>query len=301
MISVERLIRETADRFTGSDITYGHGTGNAIDEAAYLIFGYLNLDHSNPQLAYSKRISKSELEKLELLINRRIYENYPVAYLINQAWFTGLKFFVDDRVLVPRSPMGELISKRLQPWIGDRTLKRAMDMGTGSGCIAIALAANFPDMEIDAVDYSLDALDVARKNVQLHKMEKNINLIHSDFFKDIESNHFAEKYDLIISNPPYVDEEDIQEMAPEFHHEPLIGLASGKDGLESVKIILEEAYKYMTDLGLLIVEVGNSRNALERNFPHLPFIWIDFKCGGEGVFLLTKYDLENHNAENREL
>lgn len=294
MVTVESLIKETADKFNESNLTFGHGTDNAIDEAAYLIFGYLDLNHDKAEEAYQKTISNEDLIEIDKLIDCRINQNRPVAYLINKAWFVGLEFFVDERVLVPRSPLAELIANKLRPWADDKLVTRALDMGTGSGCIAIALGKFFPDIEIDAIDYSPEALQVANINLEYHKMTDRINLIESDFFSNLSENQYSNYYDLIISNPPYVDQEDISNMAPEFHHEPILGLASGKDGLESVKILLRESCKYLRDNGLLIVEVGNSRQALEECYPTLPFIWIDFKLGGEGVFLLMKSDLEAH-------
>ena len=294
MVTVESLIKETANKFNESNLTFGHGTDNAIDEAAYLIFGYLDLNHDKAEEAYQKTISNEDLIEIDKLIDCRINQNRPVAYLINKAWFVGLEFFVDERVLVPRSPLAELIANKLRPWADDKLVTRAIDMGTGSGCIAIALGKFFPDIEIDAIDYSPEALQVANINLEYHKMTDRINLIESDFFSNLSENQYSNYYDLIISNPPYVDQEDISNMAPEFHHEPILGLASGKDGLESVKILLRESCKYLRDNGLLIVEVGNSRQALEECYPTLPFIWIDFKLGGEGVFLLMKSDLEAH-------
>ena len=294
MVTVESLIKETADKFNESNLTFGHGTDNAIDEAAYLIFGYLDLNHDKAEEAYQKTISNEDLIEIDKLIDCRINQNRPVAYLINKAWFVGLEFFVDERVLVPRSPLAELIANKLRPWADDKLVTRALDMGTGSGCIAIALGKFFPDIEIDAIDYSPEALQVANINLEYHKMTDRINLIESDFFSNLPEHQYSNSYDLIISNPPYVDQEDISNMPPEFHHEPILGLASGKDGLESVKILLRESCKYLRDNGLLIVEVGNSRQALEECYPTLPFIWIDFKLGGEGVFLLMKSDLEAH-------
>ena len=294
MVTVESLIRETANKFNESNLTFGHGTDNAIDEAAYLIFGYLDLNHDVAEEAYQKAISNEDLIEIDKLIDCRINHNRPVAYLINKAWFAGLEFFVDERVLVPRSPLAELIANKLRPWADDKLVTRALDMGTGSGCIAIALGKFFPDIEIDAIDYSSEALQVANINLEHHKMTDRINLIESDFFSNLSEYQYSNYYDLIISNPPYVDKEDIGNMAPEYHHEPILGLASGKDGLESVKILLRESCKYLRDNGLLIVEVGNSRQALEECYPTLPFIWIDFKLGGEGVFLLMKSDLEAH-------
>ena len=294
MVTVESLIRETANKFNESNLTFGHGTDNAIDEAAYLIFGYLDLNHDEAEEVYQKAISNEDLLEIDKLIDCRINQNRPAAYLINKAWFAGLEFFVDERVLVPRSPLAELITNKLRPWADDKLVTRALDMGTGSGCIAIALGKFFPDIEIDAIDYSSEALQVANINLKLHKMTDRINLIESDFFSNLPECQYSNYYDLIISNPPYVDQEDISNMAPEFHHEPILSLASGKDGLESVKILLRESCKYLRDNGLLIVEVGNSRQALEEFYPTIPFVWIEFAHGGEGVFLLMKSDLEEH-------
>ena len=294
MVTVETLIRETANKFNESNLTFGHGTDNAIDEAAYLIFGYLNLNHDEAEEAYQKAISNEDLREIDKLIDCRINQNCPVAYLIKKAWFAGLEFFVDERVLVPRSPLAELIINKIRPWADDKLMTRALDMGTGSGCIAIALRKFFPDIEIDAIDYSPEALQVANINLKQHEMTDCINLIESNLFSNLPEYHYSNCYDLIISNPPYVDEVDISNMAPEYHHEPILGLASGKDGLESVKILLRESCKYLRENGLLIVEVGNSRQALEEFYPAIPFIWIDFMLGGEGVFLLMKSDLEEH-------
>ena len=294
MVTVETLIRETANKFNESNLTFGHGTDNAVDEAAYLIFGYLNLNHDEAEEAYQKAISNEDLREIDKLIDCRINQNCPVAYLIKKAWFAGLEFFVDERVLVPRSPLAELIINKIRPWADDKLMTRALDMGTGSGCIAIALRKFFPDIEIDAIDYSPEALQVANINLKQHKMTDCINLIESNLFSNLPEYHYSNCYDLIISNPPYVDEVDISNMAPEYHHEPILGLASGKDGLESVKILLKESCKYLRENGLLIVEVGNSRQALEEFYPAIPFIWIDFMLGGEGVFLLMKSDLEEH-------
>ena len=228
MVTVESLIKETANKFNESNLTFGHGTDNAIDEAAYLIFGYLDLNHDEAEEAYQKAISNEDLLEIDKLIDCRINQNRPVAYLIKKAWFAGLEFFVDERVLVPRSPLAELIANKLRPWADDKLVTRALDMGTGSGCIAIALGKFFPDIEIDAIDYSPEALQVANINLKLHKMTDRINLIESDFFSNLSENQYSNYYDLIISNPPYVDQEDISNMAPEFHHEPILGLASGK-------------------------------------------------------------------------
>ena len=297
MITVETFIKKTADRFNYAEITFAHGAENAIDEAAYLVFGYLKLDHADAQNAYERVINEGELEVLERMIKKRIEENYPIAYILNQAWFAGMDFFVDERVLIPRSPISEVISKQLRPWIDAGNLERALDLGTGSGCIAIALAKTFPNLLIDAIDCSEEALEVASINVERYKMSTRVKLIKSDLFAALSNNSNSYQYDLILSNPPYVDSNEIKIMAPEFHHEPIIGLASGEDGLESVSLILRDAGKYLRNHGVLIVEVGNSQQALEQKYPDLPFIWLELDMGGTGVFLLTKEELDNHNED----
>ncbi|HJL93024.1 MAG TPA: 50S ribosomal protein L3 N(5)-glutamine methyltransferase [Woeseiaceae bacterium] len=295
MLTVEALIQKTADRFNYAKVTFAHGTENATDEAAYLIFGYLKLDHADAQNAYQRLINEGELDVLEKMIKQRIEENYPIAYILNQAWFAGMDFFVDERVLIPRSPISELINKQLRPWIDTGNLERALDLGTGSGCIAIALANAFPGLSVDAIDCSEEALEVASINVERYNMSARVKLIKSDFFAAFSSKRSSHQYDLILSNPPYVDSNEIKIMAPEFHHEPIIGLASGEDGLESVSSILNDAGKYLRNHGVLIVEVGNSQWALEEKYPNLPFVWLELEMGGTGVFLLTKEDLDNHN------
>lgn len=219
---------------------------------------------------------------------RRIKEKIPVAYLVNKAWFCGLPFYIDNRVLIPRSPFAELIESGFAPWVSNpEEIKRALDIGTGSGCIAIATAMALSSATIDAIDISEGALEVAKQNVEHYQLADRVNLIHSDLFNNLP----PRQYDLIIANPPYVDQEDMEQLPDEFRHEPVSGLAAGPDGLDLVRTIIGEAKNYLNDKGLLIVEVGNSRPALEAAFPQLPFTWLEFERGGEGVFLLNKEDL----------
>jgi|TARA_B110000438_G_scaffold36986_1_gene36777 ribosomal protein L3 glutamine methyltransferase len=295
IINVEDLIKDIARQFYEADISFFHGTDNAVDESAYLVFGYLGLDHDSTEITYQKNISKSDIAALELLCKKRIDSKLPVAYILNQAWFAGLEFFVDQRVLIPRSPIAELILNQFKPWIDLDFERRALDLGTGSGCIAIALATYFSKISVDAIDYSIDALEVAKINIKKHSLENRVRLIESNFFESLSATKNLHQYDLIVSNPPYVNKEDISIMPMEFRHEPIIGLASGDDGLESVNIILRDAGDYLRKNGILIVEVGNSQWALQEQYPKLPFVWLDFEMGGAGVFLLTKEDLDNHN------
>ncbi len=287
-MNVEQLIREVAARFEGAGLSYGHGTDNAVDEAAWLVFAKLGLSHEAAPDLYAQPVGNTDADDVFALARRRVDERLPLAYLLNEAWFAGWSFYVDERVLVPRSPFAELVHRQFSPWISPGQVRRAADLGTGSGCIAIALAHVFPDAMIDAVDISPDALDVARINIERHGLVDRVAAVESDFFDGLGNR----RYDLIVSNPPYVDQADMDAMPEEFRHEPELGLAAGHDGLECVHRILRDASRYLADDGILACEVGNSQPALEAAYPNEPFVWLEFEHGGAGVFLLTKDDIQ---------
>jgi ribosomal protein L3 glutamine methyltransferase len=294
-VTVRDLITRGARRLSRARVFYGHGTDNALDESAALVFHALNLSHEAGASVYRKRVAAGAQQRVEALITRRVDERIPAVYLTNETWFAGLSFHVDPRVLIPRSALAELIEHQFAPWIAPSRVKRVLDVGTGSGCIAIACAVAFPRAHVDAVDISTDALEVARINVRKHRLGRRVRLVESDHFCGL-SNISGGTYDIIVSNPPYVGAREMRSLPPEYRHEPQIALASGDSGLDSVRVILREAGRYLRPGGLLVVEVGNTETAVRRAFRDLPFVWLDFERGGGGVFLLTAEQLHAHRV-----
>jgi len=281
------LIQRTEKQFSQVDLFYGHGTDNALDEAFYLIMVAAGLEFDCDNETLDKPIQKELLEKIERLVDKRINKRIPVAYLVNQAWFAGRQFYVDERVLIPRSPFAELITSQFMPWLSFDNVNSILDIGTGSACIPIACAYEFPHAVIDAVDIDDDAIEVAKKNIELHELEERVHLYKSDLFEQLPN----KKYDLIISNPPYVGRDEMESLPEEYSHEPGHALEANDNGLELVGKILKQASAFLNEGGLIAVEVGNSMDALIERYPELPFIWLEFENGGEGVFLLNKSDL----------
>lgn len=287
LLTIRDFLRWGASEFTAANLFYGHGTDNPWDEAEVLVLHAL---HLTPPLAnewLDSRLTRAERERVLANLVRRVQERIPAAYITGQTWFAGLPFVVDERVLVPRSPLGELIQKRFEPWL-IQSPQRILDLCTGSGCIGIACAYSFPEAEVQLSDISYDALDVAWENIQRHDLEDRVFALQSDLFENLQ----GQVFDLIVSNPPYVDADDMASLPDEYHAEPELGLASGDDGLDFTRRLLAEAADYLTDSGLLVVEVGNSWLALKDAYPELPFTWVEFERGGHGVFMLTKMDLQ---------
>lgn len=288
--SIQDLLRWTVSRFIAAEIFYGHGTDNPWDEALQLVLPSLFLPLDLPKEMYCSRLTISERTRVIERVVRRVNERIPVPYLTHKAWFCDLEFYVDDRVLVPRSPIGELIKNHFADLLATPPAL-ILDMCTGSGCIAIASAFAFPQAEVDAVDISRDALAVAEINIHTHGLEQRVTPIRSDLFRELQ----AVPYDVIVANPPYVDEEDMSDLPEEYRAEPVLGLAAGRDGLALVRRILADAPNYLSENGVLICEVGNSMVHLVEQYPAAPFTWLTFEHGGDGVFMLTRAQLVEIN------
>ncbi len=292
LASIRDYIRWGASQFAAGRVVFGHGTVTALDESAAIVLHTLSQPYDLADAYLDAVLTMEEREQVVDLIRKRIRERKPSAYLTHEAIFAGLSFYVDERVLVPRSPIAELIEQRFEPWIDEEQVYNVLDLCTGSACIAIACAYAFPDAQIDAVELSPDACAVARINIDNHDLGDRVTLHQSDLFAELPPN----PYDVIVSNPPYVSTEEWEGLPPEFHAEPAMGFKGGVNGLDLVLKILAAAGDYLADHGVLIVEVGSSAETLQQLFPQVPFYWLEFERGGDGVFLLTAEQLGHYHS-----
>ncbi|OGT44238.1 MAG: ribosomal protein L3 N(5)-glutamine methyltransferase [Gammaproteobacteria bacterium RIFCSPHIGHO2_12_FULL_37_34] len=292
LTTIRDYMRYATSSFNEAGLYFGHGTDNAWDEATALVLHTLHLPHHIHPTVLDAHLTKDEQIKLMQLINERVAKRIPLAYLTHEAWFAGLAFYVDERVLIPRSSIAELIQKHFQPWLGASEPQTILDLCTGSGCIAIACAKAFEHAKIDASDISHDALTVAKINILRHEVEEQVHLFESDLFSSLP----PQKYDLIISNPPYVSAYEMSTLPPEYLHEPKLGLLAGEEGLDFAKRILQASPAYLKPNGILIIEVGNNDIALGKQFPDIPFTWIEFDHGEGGVLMLTAEQLHAHQV-----
>ena len=288
--TIRDLMRWGASCFNQAGLTFGHGTDNIFDEALVLVSHALHLPLQFPEHYLAAHVTAEERDAALALIQQRIETRKPAAYLTHEAWFAGLPFYVDERVLVPRSPLAERIEHGFEPWLQSDAIERVLDLCTGSGCIAIACAAHFENARVDAVDISDDALAIARLNVERHDLQDWVQVIKSDLFAAVG----MQRYQMIISNPPYVSAEEMQGLPDEYRHEPEIGLAAGGEGLDVVIRILAQAASHLEADGILVVEVGNGRELLSECFPDVPFLWLEFERGGHGVFLLDAQQVQQY-------
>ena len=277
-------------QFNKAGLYFGHGTDNARDEAAWLVIAALRIPYDKLDAQADRALKQTEQQAIRTLAEERIRTRKPLAYLLHEAWFAGLKFYVDERVIVPRSLIGDFIPGQFRPWIEPGRVHRILDLCTGSGCIAIAAALAFPQTQVDGVDISADALAVAGINVAQHGLGARVQLVQSNLFQGLR----GRRYDLILTNPPYVDATDMALLPEEYRHEPELALASGEHGLDAIRLILAQAHAHLNPGGALIAEVGNSHAALAARFPQVPFVWLTSASGDESVFLLSAEELGRH-------
>lgn len=280
-------IRWAMTCFQQANLFYGHGTDNPWDEAVQLVLNAVHLPWDASHHVLDARLTNQEKQRILTYIRRRTEERLPLPYITGEAWYMGIPFYVDERVLIPRSPIAELTEQLFTPWLRPGPVEQILDLCTGSGCIGIACAYQFPEAQVDLVDISSEALEVAEKNINRHELKHRVTAIQSDLFSKLK----GKRYDLIVSNPPYVDLPDFDTMPQEYQHEPQLALTSGNDGLDITRHILREAQHHLSEEGLLIVEVGNSERHVIEQFPKVPFTWAEFEKGGNGVFLLTAEQL----------
>jgi ribosomal protein L3 glutamine methyltransferase len=289
---VAQLVRFGAREFESAGLAFGHGTGDAQDDAAALVFHALGLAHADAAAVYDQPVDPAGAQRALQLFAERIERRVPAAYLMGRMWFAGLEFEVDPRVIVPRSPFAELILAGFAPWVDADKVRRILDIGTGSGCIAVACAVQFPEAEVDAVDLSPEALAVAARNVERHGLATRLHLHQGDVFETLGERQF----DLIVSNPPYVSHAEMSALPEEYLHEPDLALRAGGDGLDVVRRILQGAESHLAPGGVLVVEVGDSDERLQQAYPTVPFLWLEFEHGGGGVFVLTWEELARHRG-----
>ncbi len=288
--TIAETIRAVARRFQRARLYFGHGTETAEDEAAWLVGHVLKIAPDNLAGRLDKPVPPAALKKIDALAAARVKTRQPLAYLLKEAWFAGRKFYVDERVLVPRSLTGEFILEQFQPWIEAKRVRRILDLCTGSGCMAIACAHAFPKAQVDAADISKKALAVVRINVKRHRLDRRVKLVHSDLFESLQ----GRKYDAIVTNPPYVARAEMKTLPHEYRHEPELALVSGRHGLDAIARILADAPQHLNPGGILVGEVGNSAVTLQKKFPSVPFMWLTTSTGDESVFLLTAEELARH-------
>ena len=291
LVTIRDLIRWGVSSFNKAELCFAQGMPNALDEAVYLCLSALDLPPDFSEQYFDCALTLNERLAVLEYYQQRI-NHQPSAYITHEAWFSGLSFYVDERVLIPRSPMAELIQNQFAPWINTDEVNSILDLCTGSACIAIACAYAFDEATVVASDISAEALEVAAINVKQHAMEDSLSLVQSNLFDDIA----PQSFDIIVSNPPYVSEAEVRALPDEFHQEPSLGLLAGNQGLDLVIPILQNARKYLSDDGIIVIEVGYTQEALQQHFPEVAFFWLDFEHGGEGVFLLTASQLEEYQS-----
>ncbi len=289
--TVGEALRKAARRLGRARVVFGHGTDNALDEAGALLWHVMGFGFDEPvQRAYARRMDAAQIAAFEALLARRIALREPAVYLTGETLFAGIPIRTDGRALIPRSPLAELIEAQFTPWIDPARVRQVLDLGTGSGCIAIACARYLPRARVDATDVSVAALSLARENVRRLRLGRRVSVLESDHFAALG----GRRYDIIVSNPPYVGARELRSLPAEYRHEPRLALAAGRDGLDSVRVILRESARHLTPGGLLVIEVGNTEIAVRRRWPRVPFTWLAFERGGGGVFLLTCEQLETY-------
>ncbi len=290
--TINGLISYGAELFDTASLFYGHGTDNSVDEAAYIVLALTHNLPLNDESIFSEQITDADKKSIVDIFHRRVAEKIPAAYLIGEAWFAGWPFYVNEQVLVPRSPFAELIGDKFMPWVNIDKTSRILDLCTGSGCIGIACAMSFPNATVDLSDVSVAALNVAERNIERYELAGRVTAIQSNLFDNLEE----KGYDLIVSNPPYVGHQELATLPDEFNKEPQLGLDGGVSGLDLVHKILHQAPSQLNDGGVLYVEVGNTDEALQQCYPEIPFLWQDFEYGGHGIFMLTKEQLLEYKS-----